>query len=97
MAYRSSGWSCHPRIHANDLCYVSPVNREDDLQVDDIVFCLVQPGDRFFAHPILAMDWQWCTRTKRHEYCFTIGNLEGRTNGYVYFDGIYGKFDYATH
>ena len=101
VAYRSSGWSCYPRIHSDDLTYLSPINRETDwynLKVDDIVFCEVQPGNRFFCHPIHKIEECWRRETWQWEKVYTIGNLDrSRVNGYVFRDGIYGTFDRAVH
>ena len=52
VIYRSSGWSLYPRVHSNDLCTYEPVKSADDVQLDDIVFCQVQPGNRFYAHVV---------------------------------------------
>ena len=47
VIYRSSGWSLYPRVWPNDQCTYEPVTSADEVQEDDIVFCQVQPGDRF--------------------------------------------------
>ena len=52
VIYRSSGWSLYPRVWANDQCTYDPVFSADEVYVNDIVFCQVQPGDRFFAHVV---------------------------------------------
>ena len=44
VAYRQSGWSLYPRVHSNDLCCYLPVKFEESVEVDDIVFCTVQPS-----------------------------------------------------
>ena len=50
VIYRSSGWSLYPRVWPNDQCTYEPVTSADEVQEDDIVFCQVQPGDRFYGH-----------------------------------------------
>ena len=74
-------------MHSNDQCTYEPVTAEGDVNVDDIVFCQVQPGDRFFAHNVKAKGvWPATGRTY-----FTIANLEGRENGWCYIEHIYGR------
>ena len=100
VAYRSSGWSCWPRIHSGDITYLSPIKTDDrhKLKVDDIVFCAVQPGNRFFCHPIHKIEWTYWKKTRQWEEVYTIGNVDrSRVNGTCFFDGIYGKFDWAEH
>ena len=53
----------------------------------DIVFCQVQPGDRFYAHLVKTKEFD----TFREEWKFTISNIKGRENGYAYMETIYGK------
>ena len=55
-------------------------------------------GDRFFCHPIHRIEECWRRENWQWEKVYTIGNLDrSRVNGYVFRDGIYGKFDYAVH
>ena len=49
VVYRSSGWSLWPRVWSNDLCSYDPVTSANEVRCGDIVFCQVQPGDRFFC------------------------------------------------
>ena len=63
-----------------------PVHFEE-IDVEDIVFCQVQPGARFFGHLIQSKEWQ--KEQCRHMYW--ISNLKGRINGWCYLDTIYGK------
>ena len=87
VSFRSSGWSLYPRVHSNDQCTYKPVTAESDVKVDNIVFCQVQPGDRFYAHNVKAIDvWPSTGRTY-----FTIANLKGRENGWCFIEHIYGK------
>ena len=50
VAYRQSGWSLWPKVHSNDLCCYIPVRFEEQILVDDVVFCLVQTQNRYYAH-----------------------------------------------
>ena len=50
VCYRQSGNSLYPRIHSNDLTTYVPVTKEWMANEDDIVFCEVQPGNRFYAY-----------------------------------------------
>ena len=59
VGFRSSGWSLYPRVCSGDSCTYQPVaNADDEIQLDDIVFCEVQPGNRFYAHVVKKIcDW----------------------------------------
>ena len=56
VIYRSSGWSLYPRAYSNDQCHFDPVSPPDEVRHNDVVFCEVQPGDRFFAH-LVSRKW----------------------------------------
>ena len=88
IKYRSSGWSLYPKVHSNDECTYAPIeNGEQDIEEGDIVFCEVQPGDRFYAHNVKAKWWD-----NVHEgWYFTISNLSGRENGWCGVEHIYGR------
>ena len=87
VAYRSSGWSLYPRVHSNDLCCYTPVSFDEQVEVDDIVFCQVQPSERFCAH--LVKDKEWHDADRRWKYW--ISNPQGRINGHCYKEHIYGR------
>ena len=91
MIYRSSGWSLYPRVHSNDMCFYDPVMYADEVNENDIVFCQVQPGDRFFAH-VVSRKW-----FQNGEWYFTISNLKGRENGWCSMEHIYGRLIRAEH
>ena len=98
VAYRQSGWSCYPMIHSNDLCYFQPVYHDPgNVKVGDIVFCLVEPGPRYYAHQVKTITCTWYDKTKRTEQCYTISNLKGRENGWCFIDQIYGKMYRIMH
>ena len=100
VAYKQSGWSCYPRIHRDDMCYFKPTcGHWKNLHVGDIVFCAVEPGFRYYAHQIKAIEW--CEfnfpdnpPTPYTEGCeprFTISNLQGKEIGWCFIRSIYGK------
>ena len=101
VCYRSSGSSLWPRVCCNDRCTYEPV-RDASVQVEvgDIVFCQVQPSDRFYAHVVAkkALIPVWCPvdiRTQQHY--FTITNIKGHVNGWCYAEHIYGKLIDVEH
>ena len=85
VCYRSSGWSLCPRVRSNDQTTYEPVTSADQVQVDDIVFCEVQPGNRFYAHLVKRKEWRGV------EWYFTISNAQGRENGWCRIEHIYGR------
>jgi hypothetical protein len=91
--YRSSGWSLHPRVWPNDLTTYAPVTSADQVHEKDIVFCQVQPGDRFYAHLVKRKEWHH----SREEWVFTISNAKGRENGWCYMRHIYGQLVRCEH
>ena len=91
VIYRSSDWSLYPRVWSNDLCFYDPVTSADEVSEDDIVFCQVQPGDRFYAHLV------WCKWFQEGEWYFTISNLKGRSNGGCSIKHIYGRLIRVEH
>ena len=104
VAYKQSGWSCYPRIHRDDMCYFKPTcGHWKNLHVGDIVFCAVEPGFRYYAHQIKAIEW--CEfnfpdnpPTPYTEGCeprFTISNLQGSEIGWCFIRSIYGKLTSA--
>ena len=87
IGFRSSGHSLWPRVHSNDCCFYEPIPVNDDILLGDIVFCEVQPGNRFFAHVVLSQ-----------EFCYSnakpfwlIGNIKNIVNGWCYREHIYGR------
>ena len=91
VIYRSSGWSLYPLVWSNDLCSYDPVTSADEVSEDDIVFCQVQPGDRFFAH-LVSRKW-----FEDGEWYFTISNSKGWENGWCSIKHIYGRLIRAEH
>ena len=93
VCYHSSGWSLYPRVHSGDCCTFQPVNSVDQVQEDDIVFCEVQPGDRFYGHLVKRKEWN----AKLEKWVFTISNMKGRENGWCYMEHIYGRLTECVH
>ena len=91
VIYRSSGWSLWPRVWPNDQCTYGPVTSADDVNEKDIVFCQVQPGDRFYGH-LVSRKW-----FHNDEWYFTISNLKGRENGWYAIKHIYGRLIRCQH
>ena len=85
MQYKSAGNSLFPLVHANDSCLFEPVANPEELKQGDVVFCEVQPGDRFFAHLIHKIEWEAWFRV------FTIGDIDGNVNGHCFDEKIYGR------
>ena len=85
VQYKSSGNSLYPHVHSNDVCVFEPVLYPETIKQDDIVFCEVQPKNRFFAHKVLKFEWHG---GKRY---FTIGNQKGFRNGWCEDHHIYGR------
>ena len=93
VCYRSSGWSLYPRVHSNDQTTYEPVNREDQVAQNDIVFCQVFPHLHFYAHLVKKKEW-W---RARDEWCFTISNAAGWENGWCFMELLHGKFVQVEH
>ena len=83
-------------LEATEYCYHTLVYWDDHMQdwyqlkKGHIVFCAVEPGRRFFAHPIKNIEWKFWHGSAFKEPCYTIANLEGRENGYCWKDMIWG-------
>ena len=87
VVYRSSGWSLWPRVSSGDNLTYNPVTKDSQVEEGDIVFCEVQPCDRFYAHVVKSKTWsdRWA------HYVYMIANLKGRGNGWCYIVHIYGR------
>ena len=91
---RSSGNSLYPRVRNNDICTFVPVTSEKEVQVDDIVFCSVQPHDRIFGHIVKHKWWQSTPSAESvhgQEYVYIISNIRGWENGWCNTKHIFGK------
>ena len=85
VTFRSSGHSLHPLVCSGDSCTYAPVTEPKKLRLHDIVFCQVQPDDRYYAHIIKQIV------ERKGRLRFIISNLEGRENGHCEMEHIYGK------
>ena len=87
IKYRSSGSSLWPKVKCGDECTYAPVTEAHEIEEWDIVFCEVQPGDRFYAHMIKAKYWD----TKAKCWYFNISMMDGKENGWCAIKHIYGR------
>ena len=85
-AWRQSGRSLEPRVMHNHVTHFKPVERPEEVKVNDIVFCEVQYGNRFYAHVVKHKYWYHPTS----QWCFTISNIQGKENGWCYMEHVYG-------
>jgi hypothetical protein len=83
VVFRSSGHSLWPRVKSNDGTQYTPVTRDEEVTVDDIVFCEVK--DKYFAHLVKKKEWF------ASGYCYTIARLDGRENGWCTINTIHGR------
>ena len=81
-----------PRVYSGNRCTYTPVREVASVNVDDIVFCEVQPNDRFYAHLVSHKYWD----DQSSCYAFTISNLAGHRNGWCYIEHIYVKLTDVT-
>ena len=96
--YQSTG-NMWPLVQSNDSCFYRPiqdVTAEDGfhafhkdasrIEVGDIVFCLVQDTQEYFAHIVLRIQ----DNRRLQQLVYRIGNIEGRINGYCFRKHIFG-------
>ena len=57
VAYRQSGWSLYPKVRSNDLCCYLSVRFEEQVSVDEVVFCTVHPSGYYYAHLVKEREW----------------------------------------
>ena len=70
-----------------------PVCFEAQVSEDDVVFCIVQPKEHYYAHLVHTKAWD----RRRGQYKFSISNLKRNLNGYCYIEHIFGKLVQALH
>ena len=73
----------------------------EDLKMDwDIVFCQVQPSERYFAHKVIYFEWEQTAASapgssefqgKWYTKKYWIGNNKGHINGWCHEKHIYGR------
>ena len=87
VQYRSTGWSMWPYVRSGDSCIFDPVVDCSKLRAEwDVVFCMVQPSQRFYAHLVHSIDTVQDGRLR-----FWISNREGHVHGWCYDEHIYGR------
>ena len=79
VQFRPRGHSMKGKIESGQLCTVEPIANYESLQKDDIVLCKVNGNE--YLHLIKAIQGRR----------FQIGNNQGRINGWVGANSIYGK------
>ena len=87
VQFRSTGSSLAPMVQSGDVTMWEPITDHSVLEVGDVVFCAVQPGDRFFGHMIHNIgDWYGA------KY-WSIGNMKDppRINGWCLAEHIFGR------
>ena len=87
VQYRGSGNSLAPLVRSGDVTMWDPVRDPSTLVVGDVVFCLVQPGDRFYGHMIHEVgEWDGVPY-------WSIGNAKNppHINGWCQAEHIFGR------
>ena len=83
-----------PLVQSDDVTIWEPVEDHSELKVGDIVFCAVQPNDRFYGHAIHEIK-TWLDGSTY----WMIGNLKDppRINGWCAAEHIYGRRMEVSH
>ncbi len=79
VQFRPRGNSMTPRIESGQLCTVSPLGEDDEINAGDIVLCKVNGNQ--YLHLVKAV------QGKRLQ----IGNNHGRINGWTSRQQVFGK------
>src|SRR6476661_1284367 len=79
VSFRPRGHSMKGKIESGQLCTVRPITNHQELKKGDIVLCKVNGNE--YLHLIKAIQGSR----------FQIGNNQGRINGWVGPNAIYGK------
>ena len=97
VQYKSSGNSLWPWVHSGDCCIFEPAfDCATLIAKHDVVFCEVQPGNRFFAHIILRIEYEDTSSSsaasaQTPRRTFYIGNMSEHENGWCYDEHMYGR------
>ena len=83
--YRAMGRSLYPTVKPGDCCFIEPVVNPDSLQPGNIVFCQVQPGNRFVVDTIMRMDDDGAAVPAQERRRWMV------KNGWCYDRHIYGR------
>ena len=94
VQFMSSGRSLEPLVCSGENIVLYPIiTGITNIRAGDIVFCSVQPSDRYYVHLV------WDVREAMEEngverLCYTIGNNRAgdrkRVNGWCFKEHIYG-------
>jgi hypothetical protein len=79
VSFRPRGHSMKGKIESGQLCMVEPITDFSGLQKGDIVLCKVKGNE--YLHLIKAIQ----------DSRFQIGNNQGRINGWIGTNSIFGK------
>ena len=97
VQFCSTGWSLHPLIESNEACHLKPVgSNTDDVVPGDIVFCLVQPNNRYYVH-LVWRKYVYHAPDGVDRLTFVIGNNKQpggggkKKNGWCYREHLIGK------
>ena len=90
VQYRAGGDSMYPWVHSGDCCLIEPAIECDGLKTGDIVFCQLDPHERYFAGKIMEvmMVQDTTAGSARHRRKYWIGD----ENDCCYEEHIYGKY-----
>ena len=103
VQYKSSGWSLYPIVWSGDTCVFEPMRDGmcKTLKMNwDIVFCQVQPSERYFAHKVIRFEYEQTAASapgseefqgKWYTKKYWIGNNKGHINGWCHEEHIYGR------
>ena len=94
-----------PLVQSHDACTFYPVqavtaaNRhgiqkgESEIEVGDIVFCIVQRNQQYYAHIVLEVEDDIYALEPK----YWIGNIKGRRNGWCFREHLFGVLAYVTY
>jgi hypothetical protein len=80
---RERGNSMVPKIHSGEEIEYTPVKSPDEVNKGDVVWCKV--GGTHYTHLVKAK------KQEGDAWRFQIGNNKGGVNGWIGFEGIFGR------
>lgn len=83
IAFRPTGNSMRGKISSGQLVTVTPVKDRSEISSGDVVLCKI--GTREYLHLVKTI------RQEQGKFRYQIGNNKGGINGWVGFDGIFGR------
>ena len=95
VQFRVSGDSLAPIVNNGETCVIEPIATGCNSQIltGDIVFCAVQPGDRYYVH-LVWRTYEYQTEFGTTRTLYVIGNTkeDGRQkrNGWCYREHLFG-------